>query len=267
MQLRPVSMFLALALTASSFAAESNSSSDSYTQSRKAALELFNQKKDCVQNLSLVIKVSITPEGGNAPAQAQEQEQKKEVLATCIDPKGIFVTSLMEVDPASGLNGQVINHPMAGKLTLRASSEISDCKILLADGSEIEAEVVLKDEDADLAFIKVKKAPEKDFVAIDINNSVEPQILDELVVLSRLGKEMNRENSILRTEVIGISKKPRLRIKAPNGTVGTPLLTPEGKFVGINVITKPEELKEGSMPESIILPAKDILKAYKQLAK
>lgn len=259
-------MFLALALTAGCFAAPSPAT-DSYSNSRKAAIELFNQKKDSVQNVSLILKVTITPEGGMAPAQPQEQEQKKEIMATCIDPKGVFVASLMEVDPASAINGQVINHPQAGKFTLRATSEISDCKVLMADGSEVDAEVVFKDDDADLAFIKVKKAPEKDFVALDINNNVEPQILDELVVLTRMGKEMNRESSILRTEVTGISKKPRLRIKAPNGTVGTPLLTNDGKFVGLNVVSKPDEIKDGANPEGIILPAKDIVKAYKQIAK
>ena len=71
-------------------------------------------------------------------------------------------------------------------------SELSDVKIVLDDGTEVPAEVVLRDKDNDLAFIRPKTKPAAPMAALDLANSGKADILDQVISLTRLGSAAGR---------------------------------------------------------------------------
>ena len=74
-------------------------------------------------------------------------------------PSGLTVVSLFTTDPTSP------SRKMMGmdleEMGFKIETEIKRADILAADGNEIPAEVVLRDKDLDLAFLRPKQKPEK----------------------------------------------------------------------------------------------------------
>ena len=119
---------------------------------------------------------------GDVPAQlkaslaGQAKEEKNEVTGTVVDASGLIVTALGGLDKSSLLDGQSISTPV-GEIKLKAESEIKEVKVITADGTEIPADLVLKDQDLGLAFIKVRtdsdEAKGVEFKAIDLADAAE----------------------------------------------------------------------------------------------
>ena len=74
-------------------------------------------------------------------------ERKLEALGTVLAPDGLTVLSLNKVDPTDSILSR-----MRGPADINVN--YTEVLILRPDGSEIEADFVLKDEDLDLAFIR-----------------------------------------------------------------------------------------------------------------
>ena len=75
---------------------------------------------------------------------------------------------------------------------MKFESHITETIIVLDDGTEVLADVVLKDEDLDFAFIKPKEPSDK-FVYVPLKARERPiELLDEFFVIGRLGKSENR---------------------------------------------------------------------------
>ena len=72
-----------------------------------------------------------------------------------VDPSGLTVLALSACDPSE------MYQRMMGEDYPRTSveTEVTDMKILLDDGTELPAEIVLRDKDLDLAFIRPKTKP------------------------------------------------------------------------------------------------------------
>ena len=117
-------------------------------------------------------------------------------------------------------------------------------------------------------------------VFADLKNAAKPGILDQVIVLNRLGKVANRMPQVSLDRVEAIIEKPRtfyIPGRSMNeGGLGSPTFSEDQKIVGILVlkITKTEGrggaamLFGGSggmgiMP--VILPADDILEAASQV--
>ena len=110
---------------------------------------------------------------------------------------GLVVASLSEIDPTKMLSDLMPTDDAA-----KISSEVVDVKIRTDDGTEIAADVVLRDRDLDLAFIRPKKAPETPMKFVDLSQAAAPQVADGLVLLSRVraggparGVASGRENN------------------------------------------------------------------------
>ena len=67
-------------------------------------------------------------------------------------------------------------------------SEPSDVRIRLADGKELPATIVLRDQDLDLAFIRPTAKPAAPLTAVNLADAASPTVLEDLVVLGRLGR-------------------------------------------------------------------------------
>ena len=196
---------------------------------RDTAKKLSAEHKDAVVWLSVLAKTSMTTEG-DVPAQikaalaAQEKEEKSEVTGTVIDAtSGMIVTALGGLDKSSVVDGQTVNTPM-GAIKLKANSEIKEVKVITSDGSEIPADLVLKDADLGLAFIKIRMDSDEakgiELQAISLADSAKGEVLDECIALGRLDESLNREASLVTTEISGITTRPRTFYRVNTDTIG-----------------------------------------------
>ncbi len=211
--------------------------------------------------------LSISAEGPMA-GRVGAQEKKVRILGTVIDESGLTVVSYMSLDPTSTMK----NFKVPGQqVTMSIKGELSDVNIVLQDGTEIPARVVLKDEDLDMAFIipkdKLEKEAAEQIQAVDLTKaSAKAGRLDRVVRLGRLSKELNRELIIKLDRVAAIITKPRTFYILSGAQPGAPVFTADGKLLGILLIhKKPGSSRAGATP--VVLPAKDVKKIADQAAE
>lgn len=236
-------MTILVAMSASAFA------TGEIAKNAKALLEK-NQK--AVVGISGVMKIEM--------AGRDAQEQPLDTIGTVIDESGLTVVSCTMIDPVALLG--------AG---MGAKVNTSDVKIVLADDTEIAAEVIMKDPDLDLAFLRpVKKEgvelPKFAFVKLEKNNAF--GLLDDLIFLSRASKEFNRVPSLSLGNVSAIVKKPRtfMLFNMPGSvSLGIPVFNAASKPIGLCVL----RVTPGSQgrPTPILLPCSDVMEAAVEAKK
>ena len=225
--------------------------------------DIFKKHQHAVVTVQVVQKVTYTSGGRTS----EPNEMKQDISGTVIDPSGLIVLALSAVD--------------VGELYKRmdprykVETEVSDVKILLDDGVEIPAEIVLRDKDLDLAFIRAKSKPASPMAAVDLGKAAKADVLDQVVTLNRLGRAAGRAYSASVERISAVVHKPRT-FYIPDSTMtgtslGSPAFALDGNIVGILVMRSISSGGGGSMnnfrPDnmtSIILPAEDIVKAAKQ---
>ena len=140
------------------------------------------QSGKAVVTVRLVLKLKV---GG------QEHEQKMEVPGVVIDPSGAIRRMV---------------DSQRQRVTLE--SEVKETVILLEDGTELDAALVLKDSDLDLAFIRPRDAGLKlPAVTLRPRSGTVP-LLTHIFVLGRLGKLGNRALAVATGEVRAYVRGP-----------------------------------------------------------
>ena len=168
-----------------------------------AARAIVEANKDAVVTIKLVIENRYSMEGSGSDSE----ESIAEVTGTVLDPSGLTVVSLFTTDPTSA------SRNMMGmdleEMGFKIETEIKRADILAADGNEIPAEVVLRDKDLDLAFLRPKQKPEKPFAALGVAQAGTAGQLDPIVAISRLGRVANRAHGALldRIEAVAVGAK------------------------------------------------------------
>jgi hypothetical protein len=201
------------------------------------------QTQGAVVTIRLVAKIKISMMGQN-----QDQESKIEAIGTVIDPDGLTVTDVSSIDPSSTVQSML---GILGGAGLKMDSEIKEAAILLEDGTEVAADVVLKDSDLGLAFIRPRDASHK-FDAVTLKNrNVQPQLLDSLFTIGRLGKNSNRALTLTVDSIRAISKGPRTFFvgeKETQAFLGCIAYSSEGEPVGVYVLKQKQSTpgEEGS---------------------
>ncbi len=229
---------------------------------KERALALTSAQKDSVLFLSAVVEVEIT--AGDNPVK--KEERKVEILGTVIGSDGLIVVPLSTLDLASMIDGRSMNGPQ-GPVKISAKGTTKEVKILMPDGSEIPAKVAFKDPDLDLAFIRPEKSSTAKLTPVDISNSAPMNVLDDVIVLGRLAKDLNREPVVITSEVISLITKPRLFGKIGSLALGMPVFNKDGKFLGLGInrfSAKGDADSQGPMPASVVLPAADLLESAAQ---
>lgn len=221
--------------------------------------KMIEKWRDAVIQVKMVIEVN-------------EYESKNEALATVIDPNGLAVMSLSAIDPGS---------MRASGTTPGWTSKLKDLKMILPDGDEIPAQVVLRDPDLDLAFIKPQDPLSKPATFLDLQDNIKPEIMTPFIILSRLGESAGREIFVPVSRVQGIIKKPRtLYIPDMNGMMSglaAPALAFNGKVMGI-ILLRVSQSESGMANEMyggmgnmnimpVILPALEIIETAKKIPK
>jgi hypothetical protein len=187
----------------------------------------------------------------NIKMRSEEQEQRLEVTGTMIDPSGLTVVSEQSINPAAMLTSFMSSYSRRDPGEMKFESEITETFIVLDDGSEIPADVVLKDEDLDLAFIKPKQPSDK-FVHVPLKRREKPlELLDDFFVISRLGRSENRAIHMNIGMVLSIVKGPRTfyvcNQEISGNSLGVPAFAADGSAVGLFVARRNQVGDDSSM--------------------
>jgi S1-C subfamily serine protease len=229
---------------------------------------IFQKNQHAVVTVMTVLKSKFTVAG----KEGQSSESRDEVTGTIVAPSGLTVLSLSRFDP-----GQLMQKMAGeGEQRFKMESELTDVELLLDDGTEVPAEVVLRDKDLDLAFIRPKAKLAKPMAALDLGESGKADVLDEVIALNRLGNAAGRAYSASVERISAVIRKPRLFYipdsNTTNTTLGSPAFTLDGHALGIFVLRALKDRSGGSFPRMqggnltpVILPAEDIVKAVKQV--
>jgi len=231
------------------------------------------EKAPALVTVKYVLKVKM----GGMFGGGDDEETDSEITGVVIDPSGLVLCSNTQLGGVFSMMGQFMG-PMAAGMTITPT----DIKVLVGDDTEgIEAKLVARDTELDLAWVRISEPGERKFAACDLARSAEAKIGHRLFGVRRMGKYFDRAVTVSECRVGGITKKPR-ELYVPSGAVsgaaGLPLFNAEGLPVGIVVMQMPDTEGEEANPLSmlggllgmqdsfggLILPAAEVVKATKR---
>ncbi len=158
-----------------------------------------------------------------------EHEQETEIPGVMIDSSGLVLCSNNLLVGFTSLMGGM------GEITATPT----DIEVLIGDDPEgMEAELIARDTELDLAWIKIIDPGDATFAFVDFSKGVEPRIGDRLVCVRRMSKYFARSAVIAEGRLGGRTSKPR-ELFLPMGDLrtglGLPVYTASGRVVGITV--------------------------------
>ena len=233
-----------------------------------AAQAVFARAQKTVVTVRLVVKMSM---GGH------DREQKIEVIGTVIDPSGLTVLPAAAADPGSFLRAMAQGRGAAD----RFESTVTETTLILADGTELEADLILKDAELDFAFLRPREPPKGgvDAVALKPGRAL-PAPLEDLILVGRYGRSVNRAPWVAITQVRAVVRGPRTYAVcgAEADVTGTVAYAADGTPAGIFVTRLNRETMEGSrsgmpgVPSGhsgvvILRPIADLMEAAEQARK
>jgi hypothetical protein len=247
-------------------------SADEVATSGRTILE---KNKAAVVTVQLVIKTKFGMAGGDS----QNDESKAEATGTVIDPSGLTVVSLTETDPTSLMESMMSNFGGGG---FKVDTEVRDVKILLEDGKEVPAEIVLRDKELDMAFVRPVAKSDTVFAFVDLKEAAPAQLLDQVISLSRLGTVARRAPAASIERISAVVDKPRTFYvpgKDPTSTgLGSPAFGLDGKPIGVFLMRAIKDTSGGGgggmrallggMSDNVtvvLLPGADILEGASQV--
>lgn len=201
------------------------------------------------------------------------QEQKTQCAATIIDPSGLAVTSLTNLNPQNAMPKMRIRRGNETQ-TLELDCQVQEVKYRLTDGTEVPARMVLKDDELDLVFL----APQKELdtqtqakiAVLSLENApTKVEMLDSTILINRSSEDLNYVPMLNLGRIAAVLTQPRTCYLSNMGTIGTPVFDQQGKVIGMICRCIQVESGEGDNMKSaaalaatsrLILPAADIVK-------
>ena len=191
--------------------------------------EIASKFAKSIVTVQMVVKMKSSGPGMGS----EEQESRSEADGVIVDPSGLTVLALSATDPMGSMEDMMPETSGGFKM----QTNLSDIKILLSDSTEIPAQMIMRDKDLDLAFIRPTEKPAQPLEYIDLTQSAEVQELDQLVAIGRLGQVAGRTYSLSLERIKAVVKRPRLfYVPESAPALGCSLFTLDGKVVGILVL-------------------------------
>ncbi|HUL75612.1 MAG TPA: serine protease [Vicinamibacterales bacterium] len=229
------------------------------TDERASARDVVKKRGDAVVMVLATIKLRI-----NIGGREQSTDQATQANATVLDGTGLTVLSLSSLQPDDVMT-RTLSQRVPSGTKVDVTSELSDMRMHLADGREIAAKLVLRDEDLDLAFVRPTEAPATPMTSVD-SAVASPGILDPVMLVQRTSEATGWQTAASLGNVQLVIDKPRTyyQIAMPttggNG-LGSPVFDLAGHFVGVVVLRNTGS--RGSASPGV-LPGSDIRDIAKQ---
>ncbi len=194
-----------------------------------------------------------------------EQEKRGDSLGVMIHESGLTMLSLHYFDQSQLITAAIRrSNPDASP-----SVSVSDVLITIADGTEMEAELVFKDPDLDLAFVlPVQEDAEdhKPFTLMTMQGHGKARIMDRIVTLGRLEESYNRQMVAMSAHIASVITKPRTYYYTKDGVPGAPAFNESGELLGLWVTRFKPAIGTSSI-RPMILPISDIRPIAEQAIK
>lgn len=252
-------MRLAGLILLSAIAASAVSTAAQSVDERATARDVVKKRGDAVIMVLATIKLRI-----NIGGREQSSDQATQANATILDSTGLTVLSLSSLQPDDVMTRTLSQRVGAGT-KVDVTSEASDIRMHLADGRELAAKLVLRDEDLDLAFIRPTEAPTIPLTFVDAAGA-SPAILDPVMLLQRTSEATGWVAAASLGNIQLVIDKPRtyyqVAVPTVGGTgLGSPVFDLTGHFVGVIVLRN-----TGSRGTTApgVLPGADIRDVAKQ---
>lgn len=222
--------------------------------------KLTEAKSPAIVTIKFVLKISM---GGS------DEERETEIAGVMIEPDGMVMASNLQ------LGG--VSEAMRSFMAQGMSMTPKDIKVMVGEDTEgVEAKLVARDSELDLAWVQISKKPDKPYASIDFSAGSKAVQGQTLYSMERLGKFFDRVPTVNSFEVGAIVAKPR-RLFVPSERIGaglgTPIFSSDMTVVGVTVLQLPSkeelEAEQGMMGASrgvgeVILPAEDVASAIKK---
>ena len=217
-----------------------------------------------VISLSVVIKIEGVE--GVPDMGLLNRERKTRCVAAIIDAGGLAVTSLTNLNSPGSLPQIRISRGGGTPQPLEVECHVQEVKYRLADGTELPARVVLKDEDLDLAFLAPQKPLDEQtrskIAALSLGDAApQAELLDATILLNRANDNLNYVPMLNLGRIVALLSKPRICYVGNTGALGTPVFDRQGKILGIVCRCMRED---GAATSHLILPAADVARLVPQ---
>ena len=246
-----------------------------------AGRKILEQYQNGLVSLKTVAKVRMMAGG--------KEQFNKEIeavsTATVINPSGLAVTSASAINPGEALEKTMKNvsaRAGQGNADITFNIELLSISMVLPDGKEVPAGIVLRDKDLDLAFLRPTKKLGAPVFALDLSQAGSVNTLDPIVILNLLPKEYYGRKPIVALDRIAAVVEKPTKFYVPNDQrsikLGVPVFSLDGKIVGIMATQIPNAAPVGTALEQmlglandtagglvVIVPAADILELTKQI--
>ncbi len=198
-------------------------------KTRTTARDVLRRYGDAVITLRLRIKSRMVYQG----QERGTSESTLEIAGTILTPEGLTVVSDAASNPAAMFQGG--DGP-------KVETETSDVKLVMRDGREIPGHFAVRDNDLDLAFV-VPDEKGLTLPAVTLERGPAPDPLDDLIILSPLGKTLDHAPSVSVAKVRAVVNKPRTFLVAATffdglQGLGCPAFDESGRAVGLVVMRR-----------------------------
>lgn len=267
-----MTVLISLSLTGSASAAGKGD----YEQFKKEALA---QKKQTIKLLTeqrapAIVTVRYI---SKSSMFGRENKNEMETGGVMVSPDGMVLATNSGLQGMAGLMSQAAG--MMGGMGMgipKMQADVEDIRIMIGDDpEELEAELIGRDSDLDLAWIQIKDKENAPFSYVDLNDSADLGVGDGYYTISRMAERFDRVPVINSSSVAAKIVNPRPLVVGGAGSSGM-VFTAEGKVAGFVITQAPEEGEQTVMSldfatmfsgSALILPAPKVVKAMAQAKK
>ncbi|MEZ5325948.1 MAG: hypothetical protein R3F19_12915 [Verrucomicrobiales bacterium] len=227
---------------------------------------VFEKYADSVVTVALTVEIQMSLGTRN-----QSSEGAIEVPATVMSEKGLLAVSNSAIDVAAQVRQQIGSQVPAG-MEFDVSTSIKSAMIIMPDGADVPAKVVLQDADLDVAFLQAdipevvagEDAPPVKFTAVPVvagEKAPRLEPLEDIIVLGRTDKSLNRITTVNVGQIETVIRRPRLIYRANIAGNGQPVFNGNGELLGLFL----RQSSGDAAGAVIIRPVQDVLKVAKQI--
>jgi S1-C subfamily serine protease len=193
------------------------------------------------QKALVTVKANVRNTVQGLGRELQKEENQVESTGTVVAPNGLTVVALQVISPEAT---QVRIRGGGEDVKLESKAEVTDVKLIRHDGQEVNAKIVLRDEELGLALLLPTQGKESKWPSVEMAKGAEPRLLDELIVPHRFNKALNRQAGVDLLRVRAVVKEPRTYIvptSASGDAQGCPVFDRAGQLVGVMTSIRSEE--------------------------